>query len=140
MIRKFIMLIMKILIIIFIFQMINLPVVNATENLSETIKDGQTFIQNGRDSAEKDEGKDNSGGIDNGKVKKTTDKLYNILLAIGIAASVIVGGILGIQIMWGSIELQVKAKEMLMPYAAGCIVTFGAFGIWKICIELFSQL
>ena len=51
-----------------------------------------------------------------------------------------IGGILGIQIMWGSIEQQVKAKEMLMPYAAGCVVIFGAFGIWKICVTIFSQL
>ena len=135
MIKKFVMLIIRILIIIFIFQMINFPVVNATEYLSDTINDGQIFIQNGKKSVDEDD-----AGIDNGKVKTTSDKLYNILLAIGIVVSVIVGGTLGIQIMWGSIEQQVKAKEMLMPYAAGCIVTFGAFGIWKICIELFSQL
>ena len=73
-------------------------------------------------------------------LKNTTDKIYNILLALGIVLSVIVGGILGIQIMWGSIEQQVKAKEMLLPYAAGCVVIFGAFGIWKICLTIFSQL
>ena len=42
--------------------------------------------------------------------------------------------------MWGSIEQQVKAKEMLMPYAVGCVVIFGAFGIWKICVTIFSQI
>ena len=61
-------------------------------------------------------------------------------MVIGIVLSVIIGGILGIQIMWGSIEQQVKAKEMLMPYVAGCVVIFGAFGIWKICVTIFSQL
>ena len=102
--------------------------------MDNIIKEGNKFINNGRTN-------DNQNTVvDNDKVKLVTDKIYNTLLVIGIVLSVIIGGILGIQIMWGSIEQQVKAKEMLMPYAAGCIVTFGAFGIWKICIELFSQL
>ena len=42
--------------------------------------------------------------------------------------------------MWGSIEQQVKAKEMLEPYGIGCVVVFGAFGIWKLAVTIFSQL
>ena len=42
--------------------------------------------------------------------------------------------------MWGSIEQQVKAKEVLLPYAIGSLVIFGAFGIWKLAISIFSQL
>ena len=62
------------------------------------------------------------------------------LTTLGIVLAVIIGGILGIQIMWGSIEQQVKAKEMIMPYVVGCIVIFGAFGIWKLAVTIFSQL
>lgn len=67
-------------------------------------------------------------------------KIYYGLMALGICLAVIIGAILGIKIMWGSIEQQVKAKEMLIPYAIGCIVIFGAFGIWKLCINIFAKI
>ena len=62
------------------------------------------------------------------------------MVFIAILAGCIIGAILGIKIMWGSIEQQVKAKEMLIPYAIGCIVIFGAFGIWKLCINIFAKI
>ena len=64
--------------------------------------------------------------------------IYNILLYIGIAASVIVGAILGIKIMIASADEKAKVKEALVPYIIGCFVIFGAFGIWKLVAELFS--
>ena len=106
----------------------------ATLYWSETINSANNFISEGKDGA-----KANSV-VNDTKVKETTDQIYNVLLTLGIALSVIIGGILGIQIMWGSVEQQVKAKEMLMPYAAGCVVIFGAFGIWRLCLGIFSQL
>lgn len=132
--KKIVELIMKILIILVICQTVNIPVVKAAGYWDETINDANKFIKNGKDEVTRE------AVTDDTVLKNTTDKIYNILLALGIVLSVIVGGILGIQIMWGSIEQQVKAKEMLLPYAAGCVVIFGAFGIWKICLTIFSQL
>lgn len=133
MIKKIATIFIKIMIIVMTLQLINIPISNAAY-MDNIIKDGNKFINNGRTN-------DNQNTVvDNDKVKLVTDKIYNTLLVIGIVLSVIIGGILGIQIMWGSIEQQVKAKEMLMPYVAGCVVIFGAFGIWKICVTIFSQL
>ena len=132
--KKIVEFIMKILIILVICQTVNIPVVKAAGYWDETINDANKFIKNGKDEVTRE------AVTDDTVLKNTTDKIYNILLALGIVLSVIVGGILGIQIMWGSIEQQVKAKEMLLPYAAGCVVIFGAFGIWKICLTIFSQL
>ena len=132
--KKIVELIMKILIILVICQTVNIPVVKAAGYWDETINDANKFIKNGKEEVTRE------AVTDDTVLKNTTDKIYNILLALGIVLSVIVGGILGIQIMWGSIEQQVKAKEMLLPYAAGCVVIFGAFGIWKICLTIFSQL
>ena len=73
-------------------------------------------------------------------VKNTSSDIYHILVTFGVVLAVIVGGILGVQMMWGSIEQQVKAKEMLAPYGIGCIVVFGAFGIWKLAVTIFSQI
>ena len=123
----------KIVIILIVFEMINVPVANAGF-WDEIIDSGNSFVSNGKNEAQKD------SDINDATLKDITDQIYNSLLVIGIFASVLIGGILGIQIMWGSIEQQVKAKEMLMPYAAGCIVVFGAFGIWKLCVTIFSHL
>ena len=133
--KKVIELLIKILIILILSQMINIPNVNAGY-LDDVINDGDKFINDGREGREKDS---EQAGSDK-SLKDVTDQVYNSLLAIGIGLAVILGAILGIQIMWGSIEQQVKAKEMLMPYAAGCSVVFGAFGIWRICVTIFSQL
>ena len=42
--------------------------------------------------------------------------------------------------MTQSVEEQAKVKETLIIYAVGCIVTFGAFGIWKMVIEIMKQV
>ena len=68
------------------------------------------------------------------------DTLYNTLLIIGIAVAVIVGIILGIQFITGSVEQKSKIKESLIPYFVGCAVIFGALGIWKLVITIFSSL
>ena len=127
--------IIKILVILILIQIINIPNVNAGY-LDEVIRDGDKFISDGREGRKQD----SEYAVDDSTLKDTTDQIYNSLLAIGIGLAVILGAILGIQIMWGSIEQQVKAKEMLMPYVAGCSVVFGAFGIWRICVTIFSQL
>lgn len=66
--------------------------------------------------------------------------IYNILLPLGVAVTVIIGGVLGIKFMMASAEDKAKVKESLVPYVIGCIAIYGAFGIWKICITLFSVL
>ena len=118
-----------------IFIMINIPISKAAqESWKDIFSAGDDFVQEGKDLVKENE------VIDNGEIKKETSNIYNILLALGIVMSVIIGAILGIQIMWVSIEQQVKAKEMLLPYATGCSIIFGAFGIWKLCVTIFAQL
>lgn len=68
--------------------------------------------------------------------KKGVSQLYFIALGVGIAAAAIIGVILGIQFITSGVEGQAKIKEKLLPYAIGCIVIFGAFGIWKIVVDL----
>ena len=68
-----------------------------------------------------------------------SDLIYNLLLIIAIVVAVIVGLVIGIQFMTGSVAQKAKVKETLIPYIAGCIVIFGAFGIWKLVVEILSQ-
>lgn len=130
--NKIVRAIIKIVIIALIFQMVSAPVVRAEGFWSEIFQTGKNFTEEGKTNGK--------STIDLNNLSSLNSQIYKALLALGIVLSVIIGGILGIKIMWGSIEQQVKAKEMLMPYVIGCVVIFGAFGIWKICVTIFSQL
>ena len=50
----------------------------------------------------------------------------------------IVGVVLGIQFITGSVEAKSKVKESLIPYFTGCVVIFGAFGILNL-LGIFPQ-
>lgn len=72
------------------------------------------------------------------KLKESSDFFYNILLAIALILTVVIGMIIGIKFMIASVEEKAKIKEALVPYVVGCIVVFGAFTIWKIAIEVLN--
>lgn len=42
--------------------------------------------------------------------------------------------------MTGSVEQKAKVKDSLVPYVAGCIVIFGAFGIWKMVLTILENV
>lgn len=71
--------------------------------------------------------------------QKAIDLLYNVFFAIGLVATVIVGVILGIQFMTASADGKAEVKEKLIPYTVGCVIVFGAFGIWKIVMLLLKD-
>lgn len=83
--------------------------------------------------------KDTHQTIDESDLKNMSNLLYNTLLIIAIVIAVIVGLVIGIQFMTGSVSQKAKIKETLIPYIAGCIVIFGAFGIWKLVVEILSK-
>ncbi len=56
-----------------------------------------------------------------------------------MVVAVIVGLIIGIRFMTGGIEEKAKIKELLVPYVAGCIVIFGAFGIWSLVVNVLMK-
>ena len=66
--------------------------------------------------------------------------LYTALFLVGLVIAVIVGIVLGIQYIYSSAEEKAKSKENLFAYVIGCAVLFGAFGIWKIAVEIFNNM
>ena len=42
--------------------------------------------------------------------------------------------------MVGSVDQKAKVKDSLNPYIVGCIVIFGAFGIWKIVLTILENV
>ena len=130
--NKVLKLIIKIILLMLIVQTIYTSKTEAL-SLDGIFKTGDNFINEGKTESQKNE------AINYEEFRLTTNNIGSVLTTLGIVLAVIIGGILGIQIMWGSIEQQVKAKEMIMPYVVGCIVIFGAFGIWKLAVTIFSQ-
>ena len=117
----------KVIILLLIFQMIFIPTSMAF-SLDSIIESGDKFIDEGKESGQ--------DIIQQAELQTTVEQIYNILFAIGVSLSVLIGAILGIKYMIGTVEEQAKIKETLIPYAISCIVIFGAFGIWKIIITI----
>lgn len=72
--------------------------------------------------------------------KEGVSQLYFIALGIGIAAAAIVGILLGIQFITSGVEGQAKIKEKLLPFAIGCVVIFGGFGIWRLVVNIVQNI
>lgn len=122
--------ILKVFIITLIIQMIFIPSCNAESYWGDIFSSAEDFLNEG---AKEDV-------ISKEKMKNISDILYNVLFSLGVGLSVIIGAIMGIQFMWGSIEQKAKVKEMLIPYIIGCVVVFGAFGIWRIVVNIGNEI
>lgn len=108
----------------------NINIVQA-DGISDVITGGDSFIK---------AGEDEDVSIDKTKLQNASNVIYNILLLAGMVAAVVISGILGIKFMIGSAEEKAQIKDALIPFVIGCIVVFGAFGIWKMFIEIGKKL
>ena len=64
----------------------------------------------------------------------------NILLTIAIGVTLISGALMGINIIIQSAEEKAKIKESMVPWMIGIIIAFGAYGIWKITMQIFYDI
>ena len=119
-------------IMLFTFFYINAEEVQASA-ISNSLAGAGDFIQDGVE-----DGK-NHPTLDDTSLQQLSDTLYNALLVIAIIVAVIIGLVIGIQFMTGSVAQKAKIKETLIPYIAGCVVIFGAFGIWKMVVTILGQ-
>lgn len=113
------------ILIIFILMICSTHIVQAT-TISNIIQGADGFITNGS----------SFDMIAGDKIKNLSDIIYNVLLILGTVIAVIVGSVLGIQFITGSVEQKAKVKDSLIPFVIGCVVIFGAFGIWKLVITI----
>lgn len=125
--KKLLINIMVIFIILF-----NLFIPNAYAGpLQDIMNRAEGFVNNG----------ENGGNVINDNaLKEGSNTLYNVLLVIGIAVAFIWGIVLGIQFVTGSLGEKADVKKNLIVYVIGCIIIFGAFGIWKLLLQLLEPL
>ena len=124
----------KIVIVIVVLLFAILINTSEATGWTEIIDGADGFLQTGKVEA----GKNNVW--DSKTTRTIVGDIYNILFPIGVVVTVVVGGMLGIKFMMASVEDKAKVKESMVPYAIGCIVIYGAFGIWKLAMEIFSGL
>lgn len=119
------------IIVIFII-LFNLFIPNAYAGpLQDIMNRAEGFVNNG----------ENGGNvINNDALKEGSNTLYNVLLVIGIAVAFIWGIVLGIQFVTGSLGEKADVKKNLIVYVIGCIIIFGAFGIWRLLLQLLQPL
>ena len=117
------------ILIIFILMICSTHIVQAT-TISNIIQGADGFITNGS----------SSDMIAGDKIKNLSDIIYNVLLILGTVIAVIIGAILGIQFITGSVEQKAKVKDSLIPFVIGCVVIFGAFGIWKLVVQIGASM
>lgn len=106
--------------------LLTVPIVKAV-GISDVITGGDDFIKSSESS---------DTTIDKEALKSTSDSLYKILVILAICIAVIIATVLGIKFMIGSVEEKAKVKDAMIPFIIGCIVAFGAFGIWELAIQI----
>lgn len=127
----------KIILIFILVILANNSISHAGFWSDSIFKPAEDFISQG--SEEDIIGQDKLVSIDTNN-PGVVDIIYTVLFDIAVAATVIVGAILGVKFMLASAEDKAKIKESLVPYIIGNIVIYGAFIIWKAAVIIFSQL
>ena len=110
------------------------PTTQSKTSLRDIIGGARDFVSQGEQGNSKDP------GMDNTSMKNASELVYNIFLILGMAVAVIVGMIMGIKFITGSIDEKADVKNSLIPYVAGCVVVFGAFAIWKFVLNIIQGI
>lgn len=121
----------KILIIALVLLIINTIIPLKVNAVSDMFKDADNFLAAGESP---------KTVIDETKLQSTSNTIYKWLMTLAICVAVIIGAIIGVQFITGSIEGKAKIQEALVPYIIGCIVVFGAFFIWRTLVNTGNSL
>lgn len=120
--------ILVLVVILFLGISISYTNTYAANTVDDVMDGASSFLDKGKDVV-----------VDGPKLQSTSNFIYMLLLAIAIVIAVVIGMIIGIQFMMAGIEEKAKIKETLFPYVVGCIVVFGAFGIWKLAVTILAK-
>ena len=103
----------------------------ADSSLDDIMNNGNSFLNAGSES---------STMIDQNDLKSLSNFISGVLLTIAIGVTVITGAIMGLNFITQSIGEKAKVKESMVPWIIGIIVSFGAFTIWEVAVNLFQSL
>ena len=98
-------------------------------NLDDIISDANSFVDKKTDDP-----------VNVKDIQEISQRIFGILSELAVGVAVIIGLILGIKLMLASVEEKAEAKKMMWVYLVGCVIAFGAFGIWKVVVEILEKL
>ena len=127
----------KVILITIISAMLifNIPLYSkAALSLDDVMSAGDSFLE-----------ADKGGGVtagtpDEGDLKDISNTVSGVLLTIALGVTLISGVMMGINFTIQSVEDKAKIKESMVPWIIGIIISFGAYGIWRITMNIFYQL
>lgn len=119
----------KIIISIILISLIMTPKCVQANTIGSVIRDGDSFVSA------------TTGSPVNGdRLAGVSSSIYNIFLGIAIAVAVSLAAYLGVQYITSSAMDKAKVKESFLALVLGCIVAFGAFGIWKVLVMMLGKI
>ena len=119
------------LMLVLIIFIVNIASIAYATTLEDALSGGKDFIKSGK----------NNGVIMNStNLKETSNSIYNTLLMISFVVVAVVGISLGIKFMTSGVEEKADVKKSLVVFVIGCIVIYGAFGIWKVLVTFLNAL
>lgn len=74
------------------------------------------------------------------KLAEISDTVSGVLLTIALGVTLISAIVMGINFTIQSVEDRAKIKESMIPWIIGIFISFGAFGIWKLTMNVFYNL
>lgn len=121
---------LKIIVIIIFIVLLSIIQTKPTMAMDKIFSDGKSFLEAGN--------KDENNYVNEKSLKDASSNIYNTFYVIGMILMAIVGIVLGMQFISSGVEGKAQVKEALIAYVIGCIVIFGAYGIWKLSIGVFK--
>ncbi len=131
MLKQLLKIFLIIITIFMIFNFLTYSKVEAASTLDDVLSKGDDFL-NAADP--------NTNTIDEGDLQELSGFISGVLLSIAIGVTILSGVILGIKFVTQSIEDKAKIKESMVPWIIGILVSFGAFTIWEIAVNVFQNL
>ena len=119
-------------ILISIIFILSIPIYSQALSFDELIQSGKDF----------ENAANNSEAVvpQESQMQGISKTVSNILLTIAIGVTLISGALMGINIIIQSAEEKAKIKESMTPWMIGIIITFGAYGIWKLTMQIFYDI
>lgn len=124
----------KKIVVIFIIFALLIFFINVTNTYASSLGD---VISGGKDFLDSSKG---NITIDSSKLSQASSSVYNMLLMISFVVVAVIGIILGMKFMMAGVEEKADVKKSLVIFLIGCIVVYGAFGIWKVLVTALSSL
>ena len=121
--------------LISIVLMFSIPIYSkATEEregltLDTIISDGNSFLDAGNSAL--------ASTPEDTDLENLSNAVSGVLLTVAIAVTLISAVVMGINFVIQSVEDKAKIKESMVPWIIGIVISFGAYGIWKITMGIF---